>query len=196
MTKIRYSQGCVSETRKIKLTFLILLISASSYAQKTMSFGIHADPVISLLNAGGSLVSSDTIVINHSNINSNVLPGKQILYKIQYLTFPVGLKLQSNQIGYVRFFTDVGFAPKIVVNRKLDIPSLGISAQDASNEVNMFNLSYHITAGFEYSLGGNTALVFGLDFDNNFMNITKNHGNQGTYKVSQKILSFRLGVNF
>lgn len=235
MTKIRYSQGCVSETRKIKLTFLILLISASSYAQKTMSFGIHADPVISwfsteipevkndgarpgfnfgltfcryfapnyaftagisLLNAGGSLVSSDTIVINHSNINSTVLPGKQILYKIQYLTFPVGLKLQSNQIGYVRFFTDVGFAPKIVVNRKLDIPSLGISAQDASNEVNMFNLSYHITAGIEYSLGGNTALVFGLDFDNNFMNITKNHGNQGTYKVSQKILSFRLGVNF
>jgi len=60
----------------------------------------------------------------------------------------------------------------------------------------MFNLSYHITAGIEYSLGGNTALVFGLDFDNNFLDITKDNGNQPTDKVSQKILSFRFGVNF
>jgi hypothetical protein len=205
------------------------------YSQQKISFGIHADPVvswfstdikeikndgarpgfnfgltytkyftsnyafssgISLLNAGGRLVSSDSTVMEFLNSKSTVAPGKPIVYKIQYLTFPVGLKLQTNQIGYVTFFSDLGLVPKIVINRKVDIPSLSIKGENASKELRMFNLSYHITAGIEYSLGGSTALVFGLDFDNNFLDITKDNANQLIDKISQKILSFRFGVNF
>jgi Outer membrane protein beta-barrel domain len=151
---------------------------------------------ISLLSAGGRLVSSDTTVMDFSNFKSTVLPGKPVLYKIRYLAFPVGLKLQTNQIGYLTFFADLGLNPKIVVSRKADIPSLNITNENASNELRMFNLSYHITAGIEYSLGGTTAIVIGLDFDNNFLDITKDNGNQPSDKVSLKILSFRLGVNF
>jgi hypothetical protein len=151
---------------------------------------------ISLLSAGGRLVSSDTTVIDLSNFKSTVLPGNQVVYKLQYLAFPVGLKLQTNQIGYVTFFSDIGLVPKLVINRKADIPSLSISGENASKELRMFNLSYHITAGIEYSLGGSTALLFGLDFDNNFLDITKDNGSQPTDRVSQKILSFRFGVNF
>ncbi len=219
------------------LFFLLLAIVPPGMvnAQQKISFGLHADPVISwfstdikevknrgarpgfnfgltynkyfssnysfstgisLLNAGGRLVSSDTVVLVFSNFKSTVLPGNPVVYKIQYLAFPVGLKLQTNQIGYVSFFSDLGFVPKIVIGRKADIPSLNISGENAANQLRMFNLSYHITAGIEYSLGGNTALVFGLDFDNNFLDITKDNANQPTDKVSQKILSFRFGVNF
>jgi hypothetical protein len=124
------------------------------------------------------------------------LPGKAVVYKIQYLTFPVGLKLQTNQIGYITFFSDLGLVPKVVINRKLDIPSLSMSGENGSDEIRLFNLSYHVTAGIEYSLGGTTALVFGLDFDNNFLDITKDAGKKHADKVSQKILSFRFGVNF
>ena len=74
------------------------------------------------------------------------------------------LKLQTNQIGYLTFFSDLGLDPKIVIGGKADIPSLNISGENAMNELNMFNLSYHITAGIEYSLGGTTALVLGLGF--------------------------------
>lgn len=151
---------------------------------------------ISLLSAGGRLVSSDTTVIDLSNSKSTVLPGNQVVYKLQYLAFPVGLKLQTNQIGYVTFFSDIGLVPKLVINRKAYIPSLNISGENASKELRMFNLSYHITAGIEYSLGGSTALLFGLDFDNNFLDITKDNGGQPDDRVSQKILSFRFGVNF
>lgn len=151
---------------------------------------------ISLMSAGGRLVSSDTTIIEFSNFNSVVLPGKPIVYKIQYLAFPIGLKLQTNQIGYFTFFSDLGFVPKVVINRKADIPSLNISRENASKELRIFNLSYHITAGIEYSIGGTTALVFGLDYDNNFLDITKDNGNQPNDRVSQKILSFRFGVNF
>jgi hypothetical protein len=151
---------------------------------------------ISLLNAGGRLISSDTTVMEFSNFKSTVLPGNSVVYKIHYLTIPVGLKLQTNQIGYITFFSDVGFDPKIVIGGKADIPSLNISGENAMNELRMFNLSYHITAGIEYSLGGTTAMVFGLNFDNNFLDITKDNGNQPVDNVSHKILSFRLGINF
>lgn len=151
---------------------------------------------INLLSTSGRLISSDTTIIDISNIKSKVLPGNPVVYKIQYLTFPIGLKLQTNQIGYITFFSDLGLVPKVVINRKLDIPSLSLSGENGSNELRLFNLSYHVTAGIEYSLGGTTALVFGLDFDNNFLDITKDPGNQLADKVSQKILSFRFGVNF
>jgi hypothetical protein len=151
---------------------------------------------IGLLNAGGRLISSDTTVLEFSNFKSTVLPGNPVVYKIQYLTIPVGLKLQTNQIGYLTFFSDVGFDPKVVIFGKADVPSLDISGENAVNELNRFSLSYHITGGIEYSLGGSTALVFGLNFDNNFLDITKDNRNQPADRVSHKILSFRLGVNF
>jgi len=151
---------------------------------------------ISILGAGGKLVNSDTIVMDLSNRKTTILPGSTIVYRIQYLALPVGLKLQNNQIGYLKFFTDIGLVPKVVINRKVDIPSVNISKQDASDELRMFNMSYHITGGIEYSLGGTTALLFGLDFDNNFLDITKDNNKQPKNRVSQKILSFRFGVNF
>jgi len=151
---------------------------------------------ISLLNAGGRLVSSDTTIMEFTNFSSTVLPGKPVIYKIQYLAVPIGLKLQTNQIGYITFFTDLGLDPKVVVGGKADIPSLDVSGEKAISELRIFNMSYHITGGIEYSLGGTTAVVIGLNFENNFLDITRDNEPQLKDKVSHKLLSFRIGVNF
>ena len=229
------SQIYISRVQKITLSLVLIFSSIISNAQQRISFGIHADPLISwfstdinevrtdgaragfnfgltfnkyfapnysfstgisLMRAGGRLVSSDTTVVEFTKFKSIVLPGNPVVYKIQYLVFPLGLKLQTNQIGYVTYFTDLGLDPKIVISGKADIPSLKITDENAINELKMFNLSYHVTAGIEYSLGGNTALVFGLSFENNFIDITKDNGNHPADKVSHKMLSFRFGVNF
>jgi len=151
---------------------------------------------ISLINAGGRLVSKDTTIMEFTNFSSTVLPGNPVVYKIQYLAIPIGLKLQTNQIGYLTFFTDLGIDPKVVIGGKTDIPLLDISGEKALEELRLFNLSYHITAGIEYSLGGTTALILGLSFDNNFLDITKDNGDQPDDKTSHKIIAFRIGVNF
>jgi hypothetical protein len=154
---------------------------------------------ISLINAGGRLVSSDATIMRLDNSKYSsvlVLPGESVVYKIKYLAFPVGLKLQTNQIGYITIFSDIGLDPKVVIGGKVDIPSLDISGEKAMNELRIFNLSFHITAGIEYSLGGSTALVFGLNFENNFFDITKDRGVQPVDRISHNLLGFRLGVNF
>jgi hypothetical protein len=220
---------------KINLVIALIFVSVISKAQQVISFGVHADPVISwfstdissvkndgarpgfnfgltfnnyftknysfstgitLMHSSGRLVSNDTTFLKFTNSNVKVLPGKQVIYKIQYLAVPLGLKLQTNQIGYLTFFTDLGFVPKIAISRKADVPSLNITGENALNELRIVNLSYHITGGFEYSLGGSTALVFGIDFDNNFLDITKDTGKAPKDIVSEKMLSFRFGVNF
>jgi hypothetical protein len=150
---------------------------------------------INLITAGGKLVYNDTVDLMLTS-STTVLPGNPVIYHIKYLAVPLGLKLQSNQIGYVTFFTDLGLDPKFVVGGKAEIPSISIDKSDASNELGRFNLGYHVTAGIEYSLGGTTALVLGLGFDSNFVDITKENGDQPVDKILHKMLSFRLGINF
>lgn len=127
---------------------------------------------------------------------TEVAPGQSVVYKIQYLSVPLGLKLQTNQIGYITFFTDLGIDPKIVIGGKADIPSKSIENESAMEELRTFNMSYHFAAGMEYGLGGNTALVAGLRFDNNFFDITRERSEQPVDKITHKMISLRLGINF
>jgi hypothetical protein len=155
---------------------------------------------INIISAGGRLVNKKSTVLDLSYKNTSkevtVDPNEAVLYNIQYLSIPLGLNLKTNQIGYVTFFTDVGIDPKVVIGGKLDIPSLDLKGEKANSELRLFNLSYHIIAGIEYGAGGNTAFVFGLGFDNNFLDITKENGTQPVDRVSHRLLSFRFGVNF
>jgi opacity protein-like surface antigen len=151
---------------------------------------------INILYAGGRLINSEPITMSFNNFNSDVPALKPVVYKIQYISVPFGLKFKTNQIGYFTFFTDIGLDPKVLINGKADIPSLSITNENAIKELKDINLSYHIMAGIEYSLGGNTAIVLGLGYENIFLDITKDINNQPVDKVTQNILKFRIGVNF
>jgi hypothetical protein len=152
---------------------------------------------ISILSAGGTLKNTVPIDMKFNNPPSvNVDANQPVVYRIQYVNIPIGLKFKSNQIGYITFFSDIGIDPKVVIGGSVDIPSLSISKEGAMNELNRFNLAYHIVAGIEYSLGGSTAVVLGLGFDNNFLDVTKDNTGQPPDKVTQKILKFRIGINF
>ena len=167
-------------------------ITFNKYFSKNYSFSSG----ISILNTGGNLHHSDTIVLVFNNFTTKVKPGEAINYKVQYIDIPLGLKFESNQIGYLTFFTDIGLDPKFMVSGKVDIPSESISKEAATKEINWFTMSYHIMTGIEYSLGGNTALVLGLGYENNFIDITKDLVTQPNDRIAQNIVRFRLGVNF
>ena len=146
---------------------------------------------LSLITAGGSLSSRDTLMLE-LNKPTEVLPGSKMVYKINYLAIPVGIKLRTNQIGYISIFTDIGLDPKFILGGKVEAPSQNIAQENADNMLNRLSMGYHIIGGIEYSLGGSTAIVLGINFDNNFTDITK----QPNAKITHKMLSFHLGLNF
>ncbi|HLP72605.1 MAG TPA: porin family protein [Bacteroidales bacterium] len=151
---------------------------------------------INIISAGGRLLSTDTLLMQYNNFTEVVNPGVPVVYKIQYLSIPVGLKLQTNEIGYVKVFTNIGLDPKFVIGGKNDIPQLDIKNESAGKELKKINIGWHITGGIEYSLGGSTSLQVGLNYENNFLDITKDNGKQPRDKVTHKMLGLRLGLNF
>jgi hypothetical protein len=170
-------------------------ISYNRYFSPNYSFSSGID----IINAGGRLVNRETTRFELKNYSSTILmvqPGEAITYKITYLSIPLGLKLRTNQIGYGKLFTDVGLDPKIVIGGRADIPSLNIKGGNAWPELNIFNLSFHIMAGMEYPLTGTNSFIFGLGFEKNLFDITRDNGNLPSDVVIQKLLSFRIGMTF
>ena len=151
---------------------------------------------INIMNAGGRIANSDTIEMVFNNFNTEVPAGSSVVYRIQYLCIPAGLKFETNQIGYLRFYTDIGIDPKIVIGGKVDIAEAGIEGETAMKELKPINLAYHIMAGIGYSLGGNTEIVLGLGYENNFLDISDDINLQPKDRLSQHILRFRFGINF
>jgi Outer membrane protein beta-barrel domain len=170
-------------------------ISHNRYFSPNYSFSSG----INIIKAGGRIINRETThfeLKNYSSAIFTVQPGEAITYRITYLSVPLGLKLQTNQIGYGRFFTDLGFAPEIVIGGRADIPSLNIKGGNASPELNIFNLSFHIMAGMEYPLAGNNNFIVGIGYDKNLFDITRDNGDQPSNVVTQKLLSFRIGMTF
>ncbi len=117
--------------------------------------------------------------------------GATVKYKLQYITVPLGLKLKTKQIGYFTYFANLGF------NLQMNIKATGTSDDgnlndNISSEINLFNLGYFFGAGAEYSIGGNTALVFGLTYTNGFTDITQNDN----AKITTAGFALRLGLMF
>ena len=105
-------------------------ISYNKYFSPNYSFSSG----INIINAGGRLINRDITYFELKNYNSTILtvqPGEAITYRITYLSVPLGLKLQTDQIGYGSFFADLGLDPKIVIGGRADIPSLDIKGGNA-----------------------------------------------------------------
>ncbi|MBN1388491.1 MAG: PorT family protein [Bacteroidales bacterium] len=151
---------------------------------------------ISIINASGRLNYSDTLLIRFKNSETELNAGDNITYRIQYLSIPLGIKLKTNQIGYITFFANTGINPKIVIGGKGDIPSQGIKKVNVTEELRLFNLGYYITVGTEYPLGGRTAAVVGIGYEDNFMDVTKDNSGQPEDKINHHFLRFRIGLNF
>ncbi|MFP4488556.1 MAG: porin family protein [Bacteroidales bacterium] len=151
---------------------------------------------IGLMNTSGRLNYSDTVTINFKNSQSQLYPGENILYKIQYLTVPLAINMKSNQIGYMTFFANVGMKPKIVIGGKGSIAARNIEKESVMDELKLFNLGYQVTLGTEYSLGGSTAIILGLGYEDNFLDITKDNEGQPDDRIRQYIIRFKLGLNF
>ncbi|MDA3781377.1 MAG: porin family protein, partial [Bacteroidales bacterium] len=147
---------------------------------------------ISINNVGGSLSFDDKKYISIHDINDSLDAGSTLEYNLQYINVPLGLKLKTNEIGYISFYTNLGLNTGIRIKSTGTSEPNSIDKENINDEINLFNLGYYIGGGIEYSLGGNSAITAGLTYTNGFMDITKPDNN----KVTLSNVALRVGVLF
>ena len=146
---------------------------------------------LSLITAGGNISYNNAFTLELKD-PAKINPESKLVYSIRYLAVPIGLKLRSNQIGYVSIFANVGLDPKFILGGKVEVPSLNIAKENADNMLSRLSMGYHVIGGVEYSLGGTSAIVLGIRFDSNFTDATKHPDT----KIMHKMLGLHLGFNF
>ena len=124
-------------------------------------------------------------------------------YSLQFIELPITLKLKTNEIGYMTYFFQVGFAPGIAIRTRADIETVRASGttseknKDVADDINEFNLSLLIAAGAEYNISGNTSLLFGLTFNNGFLDVLDDKQyNAAKVKGNSNYLALTVGIMF
>ena len=147
---------------------------------------------VSISNMGGNLYYKDSVIIETLEKEQVLNPESSVDYKLQYVSIPLGLKFKTNQIGYFTFFAQLGFTPQVNIKARADASDNQIDNENISKELNLFNISYFFGGGLEYSLGGNTALIGGVIFNNGFIDALSSEN----VKETLSFLSLRLGIMF
>ncbi|MBL7111820.1 MAG: outer membrane beta-barrel protein [Bacteroidales bacterium] len=145
-----------------------------------------------LWTTGGGLSFDDSTTISFRSGDEVVPPDSPVTYRLQYLTVPLALKLNSNQIGYFSFFAHLGINNHVTIKKSADVPDLNIERVGIPDEINAFNMSYFIGGGMEYSLGGSTAILAGVYYTKGFLDVTVSKD----YKATLGGISLRVGVRF
>jgi len=119
-------------------------------------------------------------------------------YKLTYLSFPIGLKGRTNEIGYMTYYMKAGIQPYMRWKSKADVTQNNIADASIKDEVKFMYFDYFIGGGFEYNLGGSTSLVVELVFNNGFSDVTNTvqHKASNTDKIILNHLDLRIGIIF
>lgn len=109
-------------------------------------------------------------------------------YKANYVSLPLGIKMKTNEIGYMTYFGQFGLISSIRTKAKsndqvkvnltdeLPNPKLNID-----NDMQLVKLQLSVGGGAEYNLSGTTSLVFGINYNLGFTNVLKKNSKHLTY---------------
>jgi hypothetical protein len=120
------------------------------------------------------------------------------LYKLQYLEIPIALKMKTNEINYITYFAKFGGSVNARLSSVADISEKSgtrtITEEDKNinKDISLFRVAFNIGVGIEYSLGGTTAVLVGLNFNNGLTDILKSKD----VKANNNYISLNLGILF
>lgn len=143
-----------------------------------------------LNSTGGKLrYNSASTEMNIGGETTILSAGDMMEYRITYLEIPLSLKLQTSDFNRFVFFGRFGFTPMVRTKAQNE------NKLSLIDEVNLFNLNYHIGGGLEYFISGNTGLTFSVIYSNGVIDVTKNHNNRSDYSTLNSV-DFTVGINF
>jgi opacity protein-like surface antigen len=128
------------------------------------------------------------------NSDSGILQRK---YNLQYLEIPICLKMRTKQIGYITYYGKIGLGISFNLRAKAkDV--FNVEAEEKNNiqdDINFMRESLVVGAGCQYSVGGSTAIIFEIIFNNGFSDIL-NGKNTVDPTIKENAVSNYIEFNF
>ncbi len=126
-----------------------------------------------------------------------------VKYKVRYIEIPISLKGMTNEIGHFKYHLKIGLSPMIKWKAKANIETVvsGVPYSpidlNFTEEVNPFNLAFHVGGGAQLLLGGSTAIIAELVYYNGITDITPDNTDKNNdYNVLSHQIMLRIGVKF
>ncbi len=123
-------------------------------------------------------------------------------FRYHYLEIPLALKLRSTEIGYITYFGKFGLGLGFRTSARADdrIISDGLIRPednvDIREETSFLRAGLIIGGGLEYSFGGRTALLIGLNFHNGFSNLLEGRNKNPKVDAMQSARGHYLELTF
>lgn len=146
--------------------------------------------------SGGKLKYQDNVPFMINDTLANFSSGVSVNYGLQYFIIPIGLKLKTNEIGYLTYFANFGLNPMFNIKATGDANQLSVENANINQEVNFFNLGYFVGAGAEYALSSHFILFGAIDYNQGFIDVTANTDGREKDKTVLSHLALKLGIFF
>ncbi len=147
------------------------------------------------LHNGGKIAYADSVtLLLHDELR---LPGgTKIVYGLNSLNIPLGLRLHTVAFGYMRYYFEPGMNLLFNLSSRAGIPSRFDGKENCKDEISLFNLGFYVELGFEYSLGGSTAVVGGLSYMRGLLDQTTDAAGKPADRLAFNSLGIKAGIIF
>ena len=143
-------------------------------------------------NMGGQLLYADSVELVSKGDPVLIEPQTNLKHRVQYLSLPIGLKLKTEELGYLVFSFHGGFSPMININSNISTDNNEFKKKDLKESTNLFNLNYFVGANAEYRLGGSTSLIGGVRWSSGFTDVTK----EDKANIRLNVISVHIAIQF
>ncbi len=131
---------------------------------------------------GGNFLPESDLSDPILNSGDKPLPdGVRIRYRLQYLEIPVGLKLRSKEIGYIRYYVEAPIFTFSVLTRgrgDIETSDFSFEKENIYKDLVVPNVFWGLGAGLEYAISQHNSLVAGLYFQSGLFDFTRDKGHR------------------
>lgn len=171
-----------------------------------ISSGVYMDHATYVRNNGFSNYTDSAFLASsfwsEKNVNLATIGNNEKITSMN-LNIPLSFKLKTNEIGYFKYFGDVGILNSFRIQSRYSLEDTDIQKvrfgkknpelAEINYRTNLYNFSLRVGGGIEWTISDRTALLVGLYFYNGFVDYIQDADGKGSFV---RKLSLRTGILF
>lgn len=141
------------------------------------------------------LLYNEGLTLKTIDSTYDIADGNKVSYHFQYLEVPLGLKFQSNEIGYVRILFEGGFIPALQLRSSATADIVDVQKEELKEGTSLLALSYYFEGGITYSLGAQVAIKGTAYYSSGILDRTTGDDDSED-RITQNTVGLKIGLVF